>query len=135
MISGFSNMQGGGGNGHAFSGANSLPVPFNIPKVLEALLDPDTALQFTAKQEDMITALRFAHHARAKMLQRLAQEESRLKALMLEGDLIAKARYDDIMLEKLQGFEHYLELIEGVASLLEPEQYKQLLASVNITQD
>jgi len=132
MISGFSTMQGVGNITHAFSGASTLPVPFNIPKVLVALLDENSSLEFTRQQKDLVEALRFAHYSREKMLQKLLIEENEVKIEMIEGDENAIKRLDDIKMQKLQGFEHYLELIEAMASLLESKQYQQLLESVGI---
>lgn len=135
MISGFSNMQGDGGSAHDFGAANALPVPFNIPKVLLALIDPNTTLTLTPQQRDVIEALRFAHQSRESMLRKLESEEQQIKVKMLQGDEKAKERFDEIMMDKLQGFEHYLELIEGISKMLEPEQYQQLLESVGIKND
>lgn len=132
MISGFSNMHSDDSSNHSFGGASSLPVPFNIPKVFFALLNHDVDLNLSRKQSDLIETLKFAHDSRETMLKRLQEEELEIRPLMMEGDGIAKQRYDEINMEKLEGFEHYLELIEAVAEILEPEQYKILLESVGI---
>ena len=137
MISGFSNASTSHLYNH-FAFDSSMPMPFKIPIVLKTLLDPEINLNYTLKQLDLIEALRFSFHAKAKMLEKVAQHESKLLHQMTqEGQDTArlKEEYDNIQTEKMEANEIFFDLINALADLLDKSQYEMLLkhAGINTT--
>lgn len=133
MISGFSNSPT-----HLFehlSFDSSMPMPFKIPAVMQVLLNPEIDLDYTAKQKDLIEAIRFSVNAKVKMFQKVGVRENELRQLMLqEGQNTAalKEEYDEIQTEKIEASEIFFDLINALADLLEPYQYESLLQKAGI---
>ena len=134
MISGFSNAPTSHLYNHlAFD--SSMPMPFKIPAVLQALLDPEIDLDYTPKQSDLIEALRFSFQAKAKMLDKVGRHEAEIVQKMThEGEDTAKLKeeYDDIQTEKLEANEMFFDLINALADLLDKSQYERLLQYAGI---
>ncbi len=133
MISGFSSMlrHSYGSYSHHLG---SLPVPFNIPKVLYNLLFKDIDLEFDAKQSDIVEALRFSYKALLRMQEIYAPKEQEAVANMLRNpnNIKFKEEYDQIKLDELQANQHFKELVVVLSDLLSREQYAELLEFSNI---
>jgi hypothetical protein len=130
MISGFSNMTRppiSYGNKHI--GDGQLPVPFNIPNVLQNLLFADIDLIFDAKQRDVMEALRFSYNSLEKMQQRYAQKENDIVSKMIQNpqDEKLQSKLEEVHLDRYEAYEQFKNMVETIAELLTREQYQKLL--------
>lgn len=112
----------------------SLPLPFNLPNVLNTLLFTDIDLNLDNKQKDILDNLKFAYNSRVKMLERIERREQELMQMMLNGDPEGKARQEhaDLQFDKFQGSEAFIDLVNIMADLLTKEQNTKLLEAVGI---
>lgn len=111
-----------------------LPVPFNIPNVLNNLLYKEINIEFDAKQKDMIEALQFAHKSLAEMQKRYMIKEQKLKKELYQNpdDGEYKEAYEELQMDVLEANQHFRELVVVLSELLTREQYAQLMAFSNI---
>ena len=110
-----------------------LPVPFNLPNVLYALLFEDIGIEFTNKQEDLLEALRFSYNALIRMQQKYAPIEQRLRFEMLKNnDSSLKAEYEELQANRLQANSHFKGLVVAMSDLMDKEQFTKLLEYCNL---
>ncbi len=135
MISGF----GGGSRNnntlpaHHLSGGG-LPIPFNIPNVLNNLLFEDTGILFDTKQQDMIDTLKFSTNALIKFNEKhaLLEEELRRKLFDNPNDEELKKESSLLQLEFYEANHQYIDLVTVFSDMLSREQYAKLLKFSNI---
>ncbi len=130
MIAGFGSSSGSNVE-HYFSKKHtlSLPMPFNIPRVLHNLLFEDTAIEFDAKQKDMLEALRFSYIALGKLGEQYELQKSKLKEQILAepDNTEIKHELEDLKLDKQQANYDFRNLTEIMLELLQKEQIEALL--------
>jgi len=112
-----------------------MPMPFKIPIVLATLLNVETNLDYTRKQEDLLEALRLSHKAKMHLFDEIAIEESKLLHLMTEenADLESlREEYEELQTHKMEASEVFFDILNALADELEAPQYKKLMEMCNI---
>jgi len=135
MISGFSGKSNNDGYIHAKpTVASNLPVPFNIAIVLHNLLFEDIDLELDNKQADLKESLVFSHKALAKMNERYAKKEQELRRKIFEepDNLAHKDALEEMSMDRLEGYNHFKDLVSAMADMLNKQQYAKLLEFSNI---
>lgn len=116
---------------------SSMPMPFKIPTVLHTLLNPDTNLDFTAKQKDLLEALRFSLDAKEKLFAKVSKKENSLMQIMTqEGEGTSsqvKDEYNNLQTHKMEASEICFDLINALAEELTASQYQKLMELSGIT--
>jgi len=114
--------------------SNTLPVPFNIPIVLQNILYEEIDLSFDAKLLDMLETVRFANKSQKIMQERYALREAQLQNEMLtESDNeMLKLEYEDIQLDRLQASFDFKDLVSALSDMMNREQFEKLLKFSNI---
>jgi len=121
-------------NSDSSSSNNTLPVPFNIPIVLQNILYKDIDLGFDAKLQDMLETVRFANKAQEKMQIRYALKETQLQQQMIlepENDAL-KMEFEQIQLDRLQASFDFKDLVVALSDMMSKEQFEKLLKFSNI---
>ncbi len=136
MIAGFGNSSAGSTFHHALNHKNtlSLPVPFNIPKVLHNLIFEEIELDLDAKQKDLLEALRFSYLALLDLDKEFATKQADLKKQILKepDNINLKDEYDEIRLDKQEANYDFKSLVEVILEVLEKKQIEALLRFSNI---
>jgi len=108
-----------------------MPMPFKIPTVLHTLLNPDTNLDFTAKQKDLLEALRFSLDAKEKLFAKVSKKENSLMQIMTqEGEGTSsqvKDEYNNLQTHKMEASEICFDLVNAIAEELSAQQYQKLM--------
>ena len=130
MIAGFGNSSGSNVE-HFFSTKHTLalPMPFNIPRVLHNLLFEDTAIEFDAKQKDLLETLRFSYIALGNLGEKYKLQKAKLKEQILAqpDNIDLKNELQDLKLDKQQANYDFKNLTEIMLELLQKEQIEALL--------
>ena len=135
MIQGFSNNSP---NIHSHAHEDfdaAMPMPFKIPIVLATLLDPQTQLDFTQKQEDLMEALRFSYKAKLRLFKKMAVEEQSLLHEMKKenADLATlKEEYEGLQTHKMEASEVFFDILNALSEDLQAPQYQKLMEMCNI---
>ena len=116
------------------SSNNTLPIPFNIPIVLQNILYEDIDLGFDAKLRDMLETVRFANKAQQKMQARYTAREAELQAKMIlePENILLKSEYEEIQLDRLQASFDFKDLVTALSEMMTKEQFEKLLKFSNI---
>jgi len=129
-MQGFSNSP----NLHAYSELSfdsAMPMPFKIPIVLQTLLNEETDLDFTAKQNDLLEALRFSLKAKKTMFEEVSVKENvLLQEMTQEGNAhtqSAKDEYNVLQTQKMEASEICFDLINALSEELSASQYQKLM--------
>jgi len=119
---------------HAYSHLSfdsAMPMPFKIPIVLHTLLHPQTDLSFTAKQNDLLEALRFSLKAKNKMFTKVGEQENRLiQEMTQEGEGTSpsvKDEYNALQTQKMEASEICFDLMNALSEELSASQYQKLM--------
>ena len=115
---------------HHLTFDSALPMPFKIPIVLQTLLNPNTNLGFSKRQEDLIEALRFSFNAKNRLFTNMFEEEKTLLSQMMhEGaeTQVLKDKYNELQTKKMEASEICFDLINALADDMNATQYQKLL--------
>ena len=112
----------------------NLPIPFNIPNVLHALLFEDIGIEFSPKQQDLLEMLRFSYTSLENLKNTTAKLESSLNEKLLQNpdDPKVKQELETLRLEFYQANYDFKEMVGVLGELLEREQFQKLLSYCNI---
>lgn len=110
--------------------ASNLPIPFNIPKVLYNLLYEDIGIEFDAKQQDVLEALRFSYVAFEKLQEKNKRKLQEIQSKMLQDldNKELKKELEDMKLDMLSANQQFKDMVITISDMLKREQYEKLLA-------
>ncbi|MBN2816424.1 MAG: hypothetical protein JXQ67_07040 [Campylobacterales bacterium] len=113
---------------------NNLPVPFNIPNVLNNLLFEEIGIEFNRMQKDMLETLRFSYNALMKMQSSYIAktEEFTSKLIKNPDDEQLRKEHQELQLDMLQAQAQFKDIVVAMSELLQREQYEKLLEFSNI---
>jgi hypothetical protein len=134
MISGFSGMKSVSPRGDYIGNASNLPIPFNIPKVLQNLLYGDIDFEFDQRQKDILQALKFSYESLIKMEKNYALKIAEVQEKLVDdsSNKELQQEYEDLKLDLLEARYQFKELVSAMSEVMTKEQYQKLLEYSNI---